>query len=248
MLARKINTVHCFLVLSVLLLVNNSYAQNYPEVKAAIEGFAPGAKQVAIAETPVEGILEVQIDADIIYVSADGNYLLQGRLFDLENRVDLTENTRSTIRREILSTVSESEQIIFSPAEPEHEVIIFTDVDCGYCRKLHEQMEQYNELGIAVRYMMYPRAGIGSPSYDKAVSVWCSADQKTAMTSAKQGAEPAKRNCDNPVESQYQLGQKIGMTGTPAIITKDGTLIPGYVPPEALKQRLDALAIAITAL
>lgn len=247
MLARKINTVHCLLVLSMLLLVSSSYAQDYPEVKAAIEGLAPGAKQVAIAETPVEGILEVQIDSDIIYLSSDGSYLLQGRLFDLENRVDLTEGARSTIRRELLSTVSESEQIVFSPAKPDHEVIIFTDVDCGYCRKLHEQIDQYNELGIAVRYMMYPRAGVGSPSYDKAVSVWCSADQKSAMTTAKQGVDLSKRNCDNPVESQYELGQKIGMTGTPAIVTKDGTLIPGYVPPGALKQRLDALAIAIPA-
>ncbi len=241
MLACKFNSLR-WLVLSLAAIASVSQAQDYPEVSNAIERLIPNAQQVAIAETPVPGVLEVQVDSDIIYLSADGGYLFQGKLFDLEKRLDLTDQARSEIRRELLGGVSISEQITFAPANPEHEVIIFTDVDCGYCRKLHEQMAQYNDLGIAVHYMMYPRSGIGSPSYDKAVSVWCSADQKTAMTEAKRGSEPVKRECDNPVESQYRLGQKIGMTGTPAIVTKDGTLIPGYVPPEALKQRLDALA------
>lgn len=241
MLACKFKSLR-WLVLSLAAIASVSQAQDYPEVSDAIERLIPNAQQVAIAETPVPGVLEVQVDSDIIYLSADGGYLFQGKLFDLEKRVDLTDQARSEIRRELLNGVSASEQITFAPANPDHEVIIFTDVDCGYCRKLHEQMTQYNDLGIAVHYMMYPRSGVGSPSYDKAVSVWCSADQKTAMTEAKQGSDPVKRECDNPVESQYRLGQKIGMTGTPAIVTRDGTLIPGYVPPEALKQRLDALA------
>lgn len=241
MLAPKCSSLR-WLVMSLAVFAANSQAQDYPEVTTAIQKLIPNAEQIAIAETPIPGVLEVQVNSDIIYLSADGGYLLQGRLFDLDNRVDLTDKARSSIRRELLGTVSASEQITFAPPSPEYDVIVFTDVDCGYCRKLHEQMDQYNDLGIAIHYMMYPRAGVGSHSYDKAVSVWCSADQKTAMTEAKQGAEPAKRECDNPVESQYQLGQKIGMTGTPAIVTKDGTLIPGYVPPDALKQRLDALS------
>ncbi len=234
------------IVLLLMIMASVSQAQDYPEVSQAIQKLVPNAQQIAIAETPVPGILEVQVDSDIIYLSQDGSYLLQGRLFDIDKRLDLTENARASIRRGLLQEVSDSEQIIFGSANPVHDVIIFTDIDCGYCRKLHEQIDQYNELGIAVHYMMYPRAGIGSPSYDKAVAVWCSADQKTALTSAKQGDDPVKRNCDNPVESQYQLGQKIGMTGTPAIVTKDGTLIPGYVPPGALRERLDNMA-ALTA-
>ncbi len=241
MLTRQFSSLR-WLVLSLVVIAPISQAQDYPEVSQAIQKLIPNAQQIAIAETPVPGVLEVQVDSDIIYLSEDGKFLLQGRLFDLDNRVDLTDLARSAVRRELLSTVSVSEQITFAPADPEHSVIVFTDVDCGYCRKLHEQMDQYNELGIAVHYMMYPRAGIGSPSYDKAVSVWCSADQKTAMTEAKQGAEPASRQCENPVESQYKLGQKIGMTGTPAIVTLDGTLIPGYVPPGALRERLDVLS------
>ncbi len=241
MLTRQFSSL-IWLVLPLMAIAPNSQAQDYPEVSQAIQKLIPNAQQIAIAETPVPGVLEVQVDSDIIYLSADGNYLLQGRLFDLENRVDLTDRARSAVRRELLGTVSTAEQISFAPTNPEHSVIVFTDVDCGYCRKLHEQMAEYNELGIAIHYMMYPRAGIGSPSYDKAVSVWCSADQKTAMTQAKQGKEPVRRDCDNPVESQYKLGQKIGMTGTPAIVTLDGTLIPGYVPPGALKQRLDVLS------
>jgi thiol:disulfide interchange protein DsbC len=226
----------------------NAVAQDdYAMVEERIRGLVPNANSIAISETPIEGILMVQINGDIVYASADGQYLIQGRVVNLDTREDLTETAKSEVRRELLDGIDSSKQIAFAPEEPEYELTVFTDIDCGYCRKLHAQMEQYNENGISIRYMAFPRAGIGSKSYDKAVSVWCADDQQEAMTQAKMGSDPDPLQCDNPIAEQYQMGMALGVTGTPALLTNDGTLIPGYVPPEQLRERLDKMAAANTA-
>jgi thiol:disulfide interchange protein DsbC len=219
----------------------------YSAVEERIRALAPNATSLAISETPIEGILMVQIGGDIIYASADGRYMIQGRVIDLETREDLTEGAKSGMRKELLASVDTSKQISFAPEEPTFELTVFTDIDCGYCRKLHAQVEEYNEQGIAIRYMAFPRAGIGSRSYEKFVSVWCADDQQAAMTLAKSGADPDPAQCENPIAQQYQLGQELGVTGTPALLTPEGMLIPGYVPPEQLRQRLDKMALSAAA-
>jgi thiol:disulfide interchange protein DsbC len=160
----------------------------------------------------------------------------------METREDLTELAKSGVRKELLAGIDVSRQIGFEPEQTTYDLTVFTDIDCGYCRKLHSQIAEYNEQGIAIHYMAFPRAGIGSPSYDKFVSVWCADDQQTALTAAKNGEDPEPRQCDNPIAEQYQLGIALGVTGTPAIMTSDGQLIPGYVPPATLRERLDVLA------
>ncbi|MDH3941605.1 MAG: DsbC family protein, partial [Xanthomonadales bacterium] len=165
----------------------------------------------------------------------------QGRVVNLETREDLTETAKAEVRQELLGGIDTAKQITFAPENPEYELTVFTDIDCGYCRKLHAQVEEYNENGISIHYMAFPRAGIGSKSYDKAVSVWCAEDQQDAMTQAKMGSDPDPLQCENPIAEQYQLGMALGVTGTPALLTADGTLIPGYMPPEKLRARLDEL-------
>jgi thiol:disulfide interchange protein DsbC len=230
-----------------LIVATPAYAQDeFAVVEERIRTLAPSARSIAVSETPIEGILQVQINGDIVYTSADGRYMIQGRVIDLDTRQDLTEQTKATIRKELLDAVDESKQISFSPEEAEYNLMVFTDIDCGYCRKLHAQMEEYNQHGIAIHYMAFPRAGIGSRSYEKAVAVWCADDQQGAMTSAKAGSEPDPDQCDNPIAEQYQLGIELGVTGTPALLTRSGQLIPGYVPPETLRERLDTMAAAST--
>ena len=129
--------------------------------------------------------------------------------------------------------------IVFAPDTVKHTVTVFTDVDCPYCARMHQQMADYNGLGIEVRYAAFPRAGVSSPTYDKMVSVWCAADQRTAMTDAKMGTSIEMLSCDNPVREHYETGQRIGVTGTPAIILESGEIVPGYVPPQELARRLD---------
>ena len=215
---------------------------DYAVVEQRIRELAPGADSIAVSETPIDGVLQVQIGGEIVYTSIDGRYLIQGRIVDLDTRADLTEQAKSTQRLELMDDIDASKQIAFTPENPEYSLVVFTDIDCGYCRKLHMQMAEYNEQGIGIHYMAFPRAGVGSDSYSKFVSAWCAEDQQGALTLAKAGNEPEPLQCENPIAEQYQLGVALGVTGTPALLMSDGQLIPGYVPPEKLKARLDQMS------
>ena len=242
----RIQLLMTALVTCLLMMTMNASAketQSFDAVEAKVRTLVPNAQTIAISETPIEGILQVQINSDIVYVTADGQYLLQGQIMDIDTKDNLTDQAKSGIRLTLLTDLNLDEQITFAPEEAKYDLLVFTDIDCGYCRKLHNQMEGYNEQGIAIHYMAFPRAGIGSDSYDKFVSVWCSADQKEALTLAKNGTDPLPQKCPNPIADQYELGREVGVTGTPALVTSDGTLIPGYMPPEQLRQRLDSMEV-----
>jgi thiol:disulfide interchange protein DsbC len=216
-------------------------------IEEKIRTLAPNAKTIAISETPIDGILQVQINSDIVYVTTDGQYLLQGQIMEIDSRTNITDQARSGIRVGLLAELKEDEQITYSPENPKYDLLVFTDIDCGYCRKLHNQMTEYNEEGIAIHYLAFPRAGVGSNSYDKFVSVWCSDDQQSAMTLAKNGSDPEPQKCPNPIADQYELGRELGVTGTPALVTADGTLIPGYMPPAQLRERLESMDVLVAA-
>ena len=216
----------------------------YSLVEDKIRTLVPNAKTIAVSDTPIDGILQVQINGEIVYVSSDGKYLLQGQIMNIDTRTNITDQARSGIRQGLLTGLDPDEQISFVPDNTKYDLLVFTDLDCGYCRKLHSQIDEYNAQGIAIHYLAFPRAGIGSSSYDKFVSVWCADDQKAALTLAKNGEDPEPRTCPNPVADQYELGREIGVTGTPALVTSDGTLIPGYMPPTQLRKRLEELQAA----
>ncbi len=230
------------------LLITVAYAdvaedKDFGNVEEKLRTLAPNAKTMLVSETPIQGLLQVQIDNDIVYVTTNGQYLLQGKIMDIDTRTNITDQAKSGIRLGLLAGLNQDEQISFAPEKPKYDLLVFTDIDCGYCRKLHNQMAEYNAEGIAIHYMAFPRAGIGSGSYDKFVSVWCADDQKEALTLAKNGTDPVPLKCPNPVMNQYELGREVGVTGTPALLTTDGTLIPGYVPPAQLRQRLESMQV-----
>lgn len=210
------------------------------KISKRIEALLDGVTPDSVTPTPVKGLYEVLVQNSVIYVSADGDYLLQGdrqgnvNIIDLKTRENLSKARRNKMTADLLAKTPEEEMIIFGDEDAKHTVTVFTDIDCGYCRKLHADMQGYMDQGIRIRYMFFPRAGIGSGSYDKAVSVWCSDDQQAAMTQAKGGEELPKKECENPVAKQKQLGDQIGVNGTPALVLEDGELVPGYVPPERL--------------
>ncbi len=217
---------------------------DYSAVEAKLRELAPSATSIALSETPIEGLLQAQIGNEFVYVSRDGTYLLQGTMFNMDTRENVTDQAKSVLRKELIVDLDPAQQITFTPEDPDYELLVFTDIDCGYCRKLHDQVEAYNDQGIAIHYLAFPRAGVGSHSFEKFVSVWCNDDQQSALTLAKGGDEPVPMQCDNPIESQYELGREVGVTGTPALLTPDGQLIPGYMSPEDLRARLDSLAAA----
>ncbi len=202
----------------------------------------PGAKIDSIAESQVPDFYQVVLQGQVIYISADGRFLFQGSVFDIPNKIDLTENTKAGLRKGALAAAGPERRIIFPAKNEKYAVTVFTDIDCGYCRRMHGEMAEYNKRGISVEYLFFPRSGVGGESYDKAVSVWCATDRNKAMDNAKAGGKLESKTCDNPVAADYELGQSVGVNGTPAVYTRDGTQLGGYLPPEQLLQRLDALA------
>jgi len=196
-----------------------------------------------VTPSPLNGWYTIHRGSIVAYVSADARYLIQGDLIDLEANVNLSEYVRNTSRRELMASVTDEEFISFSPEEVKYSIAVFTDVDCTYCRRLHNQIEEYMAYGIEIRYLMYPRNGPQSQAWTTAEEVWCADDRNGALTAAKADRKFASTNCDaSTVANQYNLGQEVGLTGTPAIVLDDGTLISGYLPPDQLKARLDVLS------
>lgn len=193
----------------------------------------------SVKPTPLQGVYEVIVPPRVFYMSADGQYVMAGDMIDLKNGINLSEVVRETARIASIENVGEENMVVFAPSKVKHTITVFTDIDCGYCRKLHSEMASYNKLGIKVRYLAYPRAGIGSASYNKAVTVWCSKDKKKAMTEAKSGKELPPKNCQNPVAAQMALGRGLGVSGTPAIVLANGQLYPGYAPADKLVKVLE---------
>lgn len=217
-------------------------------VKAALERMAPGVEIGDISKAPMPGFYQALVGGRMVYVSADGTWIMDGKLYNADKRVDLSERSMRAVRRATLAKVHKSAFITFAPAHPKYTITVFTDLDCGYCRVLHKHMDQINAEGIAVRYLAWPRSGIkavpsGRPtaSYVKAVSVWCADNRKQAFTAAIGGAPVANADCTNPVASEYRLGEHLGVNGTPTIIAADGTVLGGYLAPKQLLQALQAL-------
>ena len=194
----------------------------------------------SLKESPIPGVYEAAYGMDVIYVSADGKYFLAGDLYDLTTRKNLTETTLSAARKKSMDAYDKRKTITFKAESEKHVISVFTDIDCPYCAKIHQEVPELNKAGVTVRYFMFPRAGVGSNSYKKAVSVWCNDDQNAALTKAKNREQIEEKTCDNPVKEQYQLGREIGITGTPAIVLDSGELIPGYRPAKNLVSLLNA--------
>ncbi|MCK5872601.1 MAG: DsbC family protein [Methylococcales bacterium] len=217
--------------------ISSAYA-DVASIEKALKISMPSVTIDSIKPSEAKGFHEVMVEGNIYYVSDDGKYLLQGHLIDLVAKKDLTEEKLTSGRVDSLAKLGKDNMIIFKPKESKYTVTIFTDIDCGYCRKLHSEMDQYLAEGIAVQYLFYPRAGKGSDSYDKAVSVWCADDKNAALTSAKSGKEQDKKECDNPIDAHMALGERFEVRGTPMIVTEKGNVLPGYVPAKQLAKAL----------
>lgn len=200
-----------------------------------------GLNATKIEASPMAGMKQVFTDRGLFYVSNDGKYFVAGRLFDLDN--NMTNETELAAASQRLSglTKYEDSMIVFPAKDEKHVITVFTDTTCTYCKKMHAQMSEYNDLGITVKYLAFPRSGLRGRGYEEIRSVWCSADQQSAMTAAKAGMPVSAEQCQAPIAEHYNLGQAAGVTGTPAIILENGTLIPGYKPPQALLQSLKAI-------
>lgn len=215
-------------------------------LKAKIQMQIPNVQIDALRATPIDGLFEIQSGFTFGYVSADGRYLIDGDLNDLASGERLTENRRRGARAELIGALADDQTIEYAPADApaKYTVTVFTDIDCGYCRKLHQHIKDYNADGIAVRYVFFPRSGPDTKSFHKAEEVWCAADRRAALTQAKLGTDgfDGPRDCANPVMDHLRLAAKLGLRGTPAIVLPDGEMIPGYQEPAQLLRAVAAHA------
>ena len=208
-------------------------------IKQALAKSMPSVKVESVKPSEISGLYEVTVGGNIFYVSGDGKYLLQGHLVDVAARTDLTEEKLNGARKQAIEKLGVDKMIVFKPKISKYTVSVFTDIDCGYCRKLHSEIDQYMAQGITIQYLFFPRAGKDSDSYKKAVSVWCASDRKAALTAAKKGDTPPAKTCDNPVDEHMQLGEDFEVKGTPMIVTEKGNIFPGYLPAKQLFEALE---------
>ena len=230
-------------VLSFLLSIAFIFAASAGEpemkqVKANLVSAFPELSAATVKLGPVSGMYEIEFGAKVFYTTSDGKYLFMGDLVDIGTHTNLTEARRATIRMQLLDEVGEQNMIVMGPANPKRTLTVFTDVDCGYCAKFHLEVPTLNKQGVKVRYLFYPRTGLHSESYKRAVAVWCAADRVKTIGVAKAGGKLDMKTCTNPVEKHYRLGERLDVNGTPTIFLDDGKTIPGYVPAPRLLSML----------
>ena len=217
--------------ITLLLLISvasHAAEEQYENLRKMISLTFPGVEITAFKESSVPSFVEFNLGAQVLYVSKDGRFLFQGDIYDLVKQENITEKAKQVSRVAVLESLGEKNMLVYEPKKREHFITVFTDIDCPYCRRLHEEVGKYLENNIAVRYMFLPFKG--KKSLEKSVSVWCAKDQQAAMDEAKHGRDVPVAICDNPIKQHMEIGQDLGIRGTPAIVLDNGTMIPGYRP------------------
>lgn len=222
-------------------------AADETDIRKTLEENVPHLTVTRISPSPVPGIHEVEVEerGAVFYVAADGSHVIAGDMYVLtgDGLRSITEVRRQERRRELLADLDVGDMVVFAPeGTPKAILHVFTDVDCPYCRKLHQEVVALNGYGIEVRYLAYPRAGIDSEAFERMVSAWCSEDPPTALTELKLGNPIPVLACENAVAEQRALGDAMGVEGTPTLVALDGTLIEGYLQAAEVAERLDIRA------
>lgn len=239
-----------FIVLAALALfaANASHAAepDLAKVKAELAKHFPDVAGGTLRPGPVPGLLELQVEGDVLYVSNDGKYILLGDVVEVATKKNLTGAVREKVAHEALEKMGEDNMIVMAPASTRRTITVFTDVDCPYCAALHRDVPELNRNGVKVRYLLFPRGGTDTETYRRSVAVWCASDRVKAVGIAKAGGKLDMKTCANPVERHYKLGQSLGVSGTPTIFLDDGRKVGGYVPAAqllaALGMKTDAAA------
>jgi thiol:disulfide interchange protein DsbC len=219
---------------------NTQTAEKAEEILAQLSELFPKGTDIDLRQSPIDHLYTVRVGSQVFYVSGDGRHLISGDLYDTASNENITELERQNVRLDYINLINPKSMITFSPSDYQHTVTIFTDIDCGYCRKFHQEIEGVMEEGIRVQYISFPRGGPESDSWYKAQKVWCSENRQQAITQAKQGKELLNDLCSSdPVQEHYNLGLKFNVRGTPTMLTDKGEIIVGYMSAARLRERLD---------
>jgi|TARA_B100000959_G_C14854519_1_gene571555 thiol:disulfide interchange protein DsbC len=212
-----------------LICLSVSADEGIQEIERAFHSMTPIIKPSTIEKSPIKDVYLVTVGENAFYVTKRDGFLIMGNIYDLDRNVYLLTERWNKLIKEAIDTMPLNKMLVISPAKAKRFVTVFTDVDCVFCRRFHEEVGQLNRAGLEVRYLLYPGAGVQSESYKRLVSVWCADDQLQALTDAKQGKSLPSKNCDNPVAAHFRLGQDIGLKGTPWIVLDNGKVISHYV-------------------
>ncbi len=202
------------------------------KLKLALAKSMPNVETSKISATPIEGLYEVIVGSQVVYMSDDARYMIEGDLFDLKTKKNVSEDAKSAIRLAAINKLGEDNMLVYRPENVKNVITVITDIDCPYCRRLHSEIPDYLKNDVEVRYIFMPLKGVSDMK--KTVSVWCSDDQQSALDIAKAGGDIEDKTCDNPIKKHLQLARELGVRGTPAIVLEDGQLLPGYVPVDKL--------------
>ncbi len=226
------NRISSLMGIVFLTLAFGAHAQDsstIDEVKQRLTERLPGIDVTSLEKSQIPGLYELITDGQIYYVDDSAEYLVDGSLIRLSDRTNLTDARQGLIHAALIEEVGEQNMLIYEPEEPANRSItVFTDISCGYCRRLHAEIDTLLDAGVRVRYLLFPRAGLGSQGHKDLVSVWCADDPQAAMTNAKAGGKIEPLSCDNPIESHVALAERLGLRGTPLIYTDSGEKVPGY--------------------
>jgi len=217
-------------VLCILFLSFSSQADDTDKLKQQLQKRLSEIVITDLKPAPIPGLYEMVFGTRVAYVSADGQYMLMGDLIDLDGRRNLTAQRRGSLVLKSIDALGEANMIVMGPAKPKRTLTVFTDVDCPYCARLHQEVPKLTQAGVKVRYLLFPRAGKDSDTYRRSVAVWCSKDRVQALGIAKNGGKLEMKTCTNPVDEHVRLGHEVGVEGTPTIVMDDGRVLPGYAP------------------
>ena len=212
--------------------VSAAEVDNTEKLKQALAKSMPNVQATRISATPVEGLYEVIVGSQVVYMSVDARYMIEGDLFDLKTKRNVSEEAKSTIRLAAIEKLGADNMLVYKPEKVKNTITVVTDIDCPYCRRLHNEIPDYMKNEVQVRYIFMPLKG--AADMKKTVSVWCSDNQQTALDTAKSGGNVEDKTCDNPINDHLALARELGVRGTPAILLEDGRLLPGYVPVDKL--------------
>lgn len=230
------------LALTVAAATQVSANEDVDELKNALAKRLPQYEVSRIDSTPIEGLYQVILSGQVIYMTKDARYMLDGNLVDLSTKKNYSEDAMSEIRLSQLEQLGEENMVVYTPETVKHTITVVTDIDCPYCRRLHSEMDQYLDGGIKVRYVFMPLKGKGD--YQTTVTVWCSEDKNEALDMAKAGTELQAKDCDNPIDQHLKVSRSLGVRGTPAIILQDGSMLPGYIPAKKLVTELNKMNVS----
>ena len=206
------------------------------QVRQALAKSMPQVQPTKISATAIDGLFEVIVGSQVVYMSVDARYMIEGDLIDLETKKNITEDSKSVIRLAAIEQLGADKMLIYRPEKVKNVITVVTDIDCPYCRRLHSEVPDYLKNDVEVRYIFMPLKG--SSDMKKTVSVWCAENKQLALDIAKSGGEVDDKTCDNPIGAHLKLARELGVRGTPAIILDDGQMLPGYVPFDKLVAEL----------